>query len=384
MKRVSQSGSQTISSTESGDIGCMRIVIATAHAHLPQTVGGAQSSTNDLALMLIEQGHRVSVLAGLSRGRDWLSLRARVMIKLGAPYATDTEVGYPCLRTPRPDLAIPEVVRSLRPDAFIVQSMNAFQLGRAINQARVPMIFYFRNADFEESALTELQASYVSNSEFTARHFAAVYGVKSVIIPPLVRREAYDFGGAPGDSVVFINPIEIKGLSIALELARRCPDIPFTFVEAWSLSSSEREALRKSLSSLQNVTLTPATRDMKSIYSKARIILAPSKWEEAWGRVATEAQINGIPVLGSAIGGLPEAIGPGGRVVDPREPVEVWERALREMWFDRDEYDRLSSAALRFSRRQQVDPSHQAALLLATIKEEIQRVESAPASGEAE
>ena len=38
--------------------------------------------------------------------------------------------------------------------------------------------------------------------------------------------------------------------------------------------------------------------DMRSVYAKCRILLAPSVWEEAYGRVVTEAQISGIPVVG--------------------------------------------------------------------------------------
>ena len=64
-------------------------------------------------------------------------------------------------------------------------------------------------------------------------------------------------------------------------------------------------------------------------YAQARILLVPSVWEEAWGRVVTEAQLSGIPVLASAIGGLPESVGPGGILVPPGSDVEVWDAHLR-------------------------------------------------------
>ncbi len=63
---------------------------------------------------------------------------------------------------------------------------------------------------------------------------------------------------------------------------------------------------------------------MKQVYRSAKLILMPSMWEEAWGRVATEAQFSGIPVIASNRGGLPESVGPGGVLLDPDGPLEPW------------------------------------------------------------
>ena len=366
--------------SSSGDAARDRlgIVIASAHAHMPQQIGGAQSSTDELAMILRSLGHDVSVLAALNDDGSRLTLRAQAARERGEPYILDDDLGYTCFRTFRPVDAVPDLVRRLRPDAFIVQSMDAVDLGRAVNRAGIPLVFYFRNTLSEGAGPETLKASFVSNSEFTARHHLETHGVESTVVPPLVRRERYYFAGSPGNSVLFINPIEIKGLSIALDLARRCPDIPFTFVEGWGLSPSEHAALLGELVTLPNVSLLPATHDMKAIYARARIVLAPSRWEEAWGRVATEAHINGIPVLGSNRGGLPEAIGPGGMAVDPRGPIEAWELALREMWFDERVYARLSDEATRFSLRPAMEPRRQAEALLAVVQAEIGRVGRQP------
>lgn len=67
---------------------------------------------------------------------------------------------------------------------------------------------------------------------------------------------------------------------------------------------------------------------MKSIYAETAVLLAPSLGFESWGRVATEAVMNGIPVLASTTGGLPEAVGSGGIVLDPPESCA----GARENW----------------------------------------------------
>ncbi|MDE2029984.1 MAG: glycosyltransferase, partial [Alphaproteobacteria bacterium] len=138
---------------------------------------------------------------------------------------------------------------------------------------------------------------------------------------------------------------------IAIEVARLCPDIPFSFVEAWPLADDDRAELARRLAELPNVTLLLPQKDMRSVYGACKILLAPSVWNEAYGRVATEAQVSGIPVVASNRGGLPEAVGPGGAILDPESPVEIWAEAVRKLWRDEDAYAALSCAARAHAER---------------------------------
>ncbi|MEX0448798.1 glycosyltransferase [Spiribacter sp. 221] len=98
------------------------------------------------------------------------------------------------------------------------------------------------------------------------------------------------------------------------------PDITFEVVE----SRGAWEGLLRQVSSqygptrnrLNNVTLTNNTNDMRPVYQRARLLLAPSLWWEAYGRVIAEAHMNGIPTIATNRGGLPEATGNGGFLID--------------------------------------------------------------------
>jgi glycosyltransferase involved in cell wall biosynthesis len=148
-------------------------------------------------------------------------------------------------------------------------------------------------------------------------------------------------------------------VDVALTVARRCPDIPFLFVKAWSLEDGEASRLMSQLRSMPNVTLLPSTDDMRKIYARTRLMLIPSKWEEAYGRIATEAQFSGIPAVATACGGLPEAVGPAGLLIDRDESDDVWVQAVRRMWDDRDEYERYSESAREYSRRSEIQFENQ-------------------------
>lgn len=50
------------------------------------------------------------------------------------------------------------------------------------------------------------------------------------------------------------------------------------------------------------------TSELDNIYRSADILLVPSDWDEPFGRVVIEGNSNGLPVLGSNRGGIPEII----------------------------------------------------------------------------
>lgn len=339
----------------------MRIVIGSAHPYLPQLMGGAQSSTHELALALRARGHEVCVVGGLT-GDGWFGLRRRIELKLRRHgWVRDDHLGYPVFRAWFPAQVIARIVQHFRADVAFFQSGFPVQMAMAIAGTGVPAVIYLRNVETDDlgGRLGDLtNTSFIANSQFTAGKFADSDGISASVIYPMVAADRYRTVSTR-ENVTFINPHPHKGVDIALQVAEACPDIPFVFVKAWSLSPEDEDRLQKHVAHLGNITLRPPTRDMKSVYGKAKILLAPSRWEEAFGRVAAEAHISGIPVVGSDRGGLPEAIGPGGHVLSLDAPVEEWVSAVRRLWSDEAHYQAVSAAALRYSARDEMNADRQ-------------------------
>ena len=347
----------------------MRILFTMGHAYFPQRGGGAQSNTDQFAQALKQAGHRVAVACALSGG-GWTEKRSRIVRTLtGSTFSCDKGLGYPVYRAWNPrNLA--EVVGKFRPDVAIVQNGNTVPMAQSLLSCSVPSLVYFHNVEFDdlEGDPSRLSgAAYVANSLFTARRVQEAFGIASTVIRPFVPRDLYETVSSR-ENVTFINPYPEKGADIAFDIAAQCPDIPFAFIESWGIDTILRDALEQRLAKLPNVTLHPRTSDMKAIYAKARILLAPSRWEEAWGRVASEAHFSGIPVIGSQRGGLPEAIGPGGITIPIDVGIGKWVNAVRCLWNNEEEYTRLSTAALEFSRRVEMQPDHQAGQMIELLQ----------------
>ncbi len=150
--------------------------------------------------------------------------------------------------------------------------------------------------------------------------------------------------------VTFVNPQPEKGAAvfarIALELGRRRPEIPLLVVEGRGTSDGLAR-VPVDLSGLTNLNRMANTPDPRDFYRVSRVVLMPSLWRESLGRVAIEAMANGIPVLASDRGALPETLGDAGFVLTiperysstgpavpgPRE-VAPWVAIVERLWDD--------------------------------------------------
>ena len=349
----------------------MDIAFVSGNAHLPQLMGGVEVNTHALAGELICRGHRVCVLAKLSMRNSFGLWRVAQNTVTGRKIWVDHDLGYPVFRSRHP---WDDVADLPRPTVAVVQNGPMVDFATAFARIGVPSVAYLLGLGFQ-SWRTEGAPGralpfrgYMAISQFTAQRLRSLYGVDALILPPLFRREHYATQGA-GRMVTFINPVAVKGVDLALEIAALCPEIPFCFVRGWPLGLKELANLKRSIRRLGNVTLHDRTSDMQPVYRQTRILLVPSQWEdETWGRVVTEAQFSGIPAVASKRGGLPEAVGPGGIMLGHDEPAAVWAAAVRELWSDDQLYGNLSRKALDYAARADLDPDHQVSLLIGALE----------------
>lgn len=330
----------------------MRVLFATNSPYLPQGLGGTEFSTHSLAVSLRERGFEVGVLAGLLRG-DRLWLRNRVASKLrGVDVYTMNEFGgYPVFRG-WGRAGIPAVIGKFKPEIVLVQTCPTRAFSDLFVSLGLPVMIFIRDLNLAGRNLNEhASVRYIANSEFVAGRLDL--GIGADVLAPLVLPESYRVRSTR-ERALFVNPVVEKGLETALRLAEERPDIPFDFVECWERGSAVRHSER--VRRAENIQWHRSRLDVREFYGRARVALMPSQWEEAWGRVATEAQLNGIPVLASRIGGLPESVGPGGILVEPTAPLDEWLAALSKMWDDRQHYEALSKAASQYSLRPEVQP----------------------------
>ncbi len=334
------------------------VLLVTGTAYLPQVVGGVELNTHEMATELNRRGCKTAVLAKLSPRDAFGATRTFATYWHRSRVCLDQNLGYEVYRSRNPceldDVPLPEVA--------IIQNGRMLELAEAFARRGVPCVAYFHGLPFEcpENDWPKVSSrgwfsAYIANSNYTAARFRARCGIDAHVIPPMFNPSRYQTSGERRFAS-FINPVPAKGVELALAVAALCPEIPFRFVKAWPLSPAQSISLKRRIARLPNVELLERRADMRSIYATTRVLLVPTRpGQETWGRVASEAQFSGIPVLASDVGGLPEAVGPGGTVVSPDASPRTWAAALKRLWTDPEYYASKSAAALSYSQRSVLD-----------------------------
>lgn len=250
-----------------------------------------------------------------------------------------------------------EVAHRFKPDVIVIQNTHPDQSLRVLGPTGIPLCVYFHDVlaldHLKTLAATGLRI--LTNSDFTARRFRERCGLESDVILPLVDPRFFQTKTRP-ERVLFVNTVPHKGHDIAFQIAENRPDVGFDFILNWALVPEKVAELEARARKSGNIVLHRPTGDMRVFYAKTRLVLMPTQVEEAWGRMATEAHINGIPVLGSNHGGLPQAIGLGGLTVDATAPIADWLAAFSRIWDDPESYDEFARAARAYSKRAEVQP----------------------------
>src|SRR5215469_11678292 len=350
----------------------MRILFVNQRAYLPQLLGGVEQTTFELARQLARMGHETAIMCGIET-RDAVWLRNRIVSRLsGRAFPADRYRGSLVYRGYDSRRNFDEVISDFRPDAVLINGghMNAFEQAALAVRRHIRAAYYCHD-------LTTLRAlkspalldgvGLIANSEYTAGVLTGVFGRPATVIPPLVDPEVYRTVSSRR-VVMVVNPRRSKGGQTAFDLARACSDIPFMFVEAWTRDDPFVSTLHMAAYTFPNMSWQRPTLGMRRLYGRTRILLFPSEREdETWGRVASEAHVSGIPVLGSTVGALPESVGPGGILVDLGAPLERWIAALRSMWDDTALYAQLSARALDYSERLELRPDWQGERVIALL-----------------
>ena len=333
----------------------MRILFCTGGMALPEMIGGSQRTASTIIKLLEQRGHTVALSAALG-GSGFLGLTSKIQLKvLGRGFSCDRKAGYLTYRSWFPEEANQAIIGHFNPDVAVILAHRPTVIGMSVKAAGTPFVMAFQDVEIRNEVESYKMLGYfdaVANSQFTADRFRDILETNSVVIFPLIDTEAYRIPEAVGNAILFVNPVSEKGVEKAIDIAANMPDREFIFLMAWPLNTDQRGRLDRGLKNVKNVSLIPATADMRSVYARSSLLLVPSQWEEGYGRVASEAQLAGIPVVGSNRGGLPEAIGAGGEIVSYDAPTERWVDAIEKVLSSQYNSKYREAAALHVNRRE--------------------------------
>jgi glycosyltransferase involved in cell wall biosynthesis len=257
-----------------------------------------------------------------------------------------------------------EVLARFRPDVVLTYGGDpaSAAVAAAARRAGARVAFWLHNFAYPDRAAFAGCDAVVVPSEFSRAYHRGWLGQECVALPPVIdpARVATDRPGG-GACLTFVNPVPEKGVFVYARLAealgRARPDVPLLVVEGRGRADwlGRCGVDLSGVTSFRRVANTP---DPRQFYRLTRLVVMPSVWRESFGRVAAEAMLNGIPVVASDRGALPEVVGPGGvclpvpahvtpetRLAPAAAEVAPWVAAVLRLWDDPAAYTQASAAA---------------------------------------
>jgi len=162
---------------------------------------------------------------------------------------------------------------------------------------------------------------------------------------------------AKGTDVVFLGRItHAKGLADLLDAARILRDEEIT----WSIvgAGPDAEYYRGQAADLPKVRFLGRipNAEIGAIYSRAGLVVVPSRWHEILNTVICEAMAHGRPVVATDVGGNSDMLvdGETGRLVPPRDPARL-ASAVRQIVLDTDTREEMGRKALERSELFRLD-----------------------------
>ena len=256
-----------------------------------------------------------------------------------------------------------------QPDVLLTYGGDPITQGMiaAARRRGIPVVFAIHNFGYTDLRQFSAVDHCIVPSEFAGRHYREKVGLDCRVLPNPVDWERVRVADAEPRYLTFVNPALYKGaypfVRIAQELGRRRPDIPLLVVESRATKAMLGFCgLRPA--DHPHIQVMPVTTDPRRFWRLTKVLLMPSLWWENQPLVAIEAMINGIPVIGSDRGGIPEALGDAGvllplpdrltpesRILPTAEEVEPWVEAIIRLWDDPAWYQEQSDKARKQAER---------------------------------
>jgi glycosyltransferase involved in cell wall biosynthesis len=257
------------------------------------------------------------------------------------------------------------VLEDFRPDVVVTYGREwvTRQIIAAARRRNLPVVFWLCTCAYEDGSHFQGVDGILVPSCFAQAYYQRTLGLACTAIPCPVDWSRVRCPQVRGQYVTFVNPQPYKGAfwvaRLARELGTKRPDIPLLIVEGRGKAHRLHDA-GLDLAGLANLYVAGPTPDPRDFYAVSRVVLMPSLCPETFGRVAAEAMINGIPVLASRRGGLPETLGQGGFLFDipgrytteslsvpTAEEVAPWLEVIFRLWDDQVFYEGQRRRCLR-------------------------------------
>lgn len=317
------------------------------HLYPPQHNCGSELVAHNLNKFLISKGHHVRVI---------------LQQYTGNPYTYEGVEVFPATGN----------VDAFRWAEVMATHLDFTQASILMaHTAQRPLIHFVHNDIAYSSIMNTSRGSYVVYNSHWCRD-KINYPHPSIVLHPPCNISYYNVNKTPekNEAITLISLNERKGGELFSRIAKAVPTRKFigvigSYDNPGPLKLSQEQIVAKMPPNVEIIANSPNILD---VYRRTRLLLMPSDYE-SWGRTATEAMCNGIPVICTPTEGLLENCGQAadyvGHHLQTNEPgdasvfqgeVKDWVAAIEK--YDNPKYYSKKSLLCR-ERALELDPQRE-------------------------
>jgi glycosyltransferase involved in cell wall biosynthesis len=311
--------------------------------HFFPSAGGIETASELLAGEFLKLGHEVHVVTQTS-GKD--------------------EFPFPVIRRP----SVLELLRQVRWCDVFLQNNISLRTMWPVLFVRRPLFIIHQTWITDESG----RVGWLHRLKLLLLRLATSFAISDAVasrlpVPSQTIGNPYDddvfkddgTGSRPNDVIFVGRLVSDKGLDVLIEAVARLRDLNLPTHLTVAGEGPERVRLEKQVteSNLQSLVTflgQRSSRELAQLLNQHKILVVPSRWPEPFGIVALEGIASGCVVVGSAGGGLAEAIGPCGELFQSGDSAELAD-ILRRLLQNPSELESLRKGApshlARFTKR---------------------------------
>ncbi|WP_282039404.1 glycosyltransferase family 4 protein [Saccharicrinis aurantiacus] len=307
-------------------------------------LGGAQLIMLNLSKSLLTQGHKVSIISILNTTKQQIEIPKEISVYTLINQVSLKHNVFKCIYS---FYRLAQLIKTLKGD--IIHSHLLLAKLFLLNVKNTPIVdtqhdnspwWYSNDIKSRINLSTEkyfvknkaLHSIAISNSvkDGLIKHCKLNHNKVSTIYNSISIKQDSNTNdkNASAESILFVGRLSLikKGLDTLVEIAELLaidfPTLKITIIG----DGDDRHKFENMIASKgleKHFSLLGMQKNVAKFYSKASILIMPSRWE-GFGLTAAEAAIKGVPVIASNIGGLNEVVlnNKTGYTVNPENPKE--------------------------------------------------------------
>lgn len=246
-------------------------------------------------------------------------------------------------------------LKQFKPDVVVTAEENSLEIIRTISDSmKVPVVLRVNHAEWTEEEIyiaSQKVSLIIFVSNFIAQKYRHVTHCNTAIVHPIYDWRLWMVKQNSRRFISMLNPVTHKGGDIFIKIVKSLPD-KFFLAQGGAKQPDIKledhtnlEWRSRVLGNIEN------NMGLSYFLGNTKFLLLPSQWEDAMPGIAIQAMKNGIPVIGSNRGGIPEIIGDAGIIINDYQSIEAWITAVRRLDSDVQLYNKLSSEAKKQAAR---------------------------------